>query len=61
MVYWAVASLTDGIDRLVDLGARVHRGPVVTSLGAKVAMLVDPFGCAIGLHEVASLDVGDDP
>ncbi|WP_200915940.1 VOC family protein [Jeongeupia sp. HS-3] len=48
-VYWAVADLQASIAQLQARGARLYRGPIVTSLGAQAAMLVDPFGCSIGL------------
>ena len=35
---------------LTARGARLHRGPGVTGFGAGAAMLVDPFGCTIGLN-----------
>lgn len=49
--YWEVAELGAAITRLQAAGARLHRGPAVTELGARVAMLVDPFGCTIGLNQ----------
>jgi predicted enzyme related to lactoylglutathione lyase len=52
-VYWEVADLARAVDVLVAKGAVLHRGPGVTTLGAKVAMLLDPFGCTIGLNESA--------
>lgn len=50
-VYWEVEDLTAAIDTLLARGAALHRGPGITSLGARVAMLIDPFGCTIGLDE----------
>lgn len=50
-VYWEVADLGQAVEALVAKGAVLHRGPGVTSFGAKVAMLLDPFGCTIGLNE----------
>lgn len=59
-VYWEVEDLTGAIDTLLARGAALHRGPVVTSLGARVAMLIDPFGCTIGLDEApGATRVGD--
>ncbi|MFM7531815.1 MAG: VOC family protein [Rubrivivax sp.] len=49
-VYWEVDELQSACAFLVDRGARLHRGPGVTSLGAGAAMLIDPFGCSIGLN-----------
>lgn len=52
-VYWEVDSLDDAVGRLVAAGARIHRGPGSTSYGARVALLVDPFGCTIGLNQAS--------
>lgn len=49
-VYWEVDELEAACTFLVNRGARLHRGPGVTSFGAAAAMLVDPFGCTIGLN-----------
>jgi predicted enzyme related to lactoylglutathione lyase len=48
-VYWEVADLGAAIERLQAQGARLYRGPMTTSLGATAAMLLDPFGCSLGL------------
>jgi uncharacterized protein len=48
--YWEVDNLSEAIGLLVARGARLHRGPALTSLGAGAAMLIDPFGCSIGLN-----------
>lgn len=48
-VYWEVADLGAAIERLQAHGARLYRGPMTTSLGATAAMLLDPFGCSLGL------------
>jgi predicted enzyme related to lactoylglutathione lyase len=50
-VYWEVEDLDSSIAVLVSRGARLHRGPGRTDFGARVALLVDPFGCTIGLNE----------
>ena len=52
-VYWDVSNLAGAVSLLVERGARLHRGPGETSFGAKVALLVDPFGCTIGLNEAS--------
>lgn len=49
-VYWEVDDLAAAIAHLQSRGARLHRGPGVTSLGAGAAMLIDPFGCTLGLN-----------
>ena len=49
-VYWQVDDLGAAIEFLKRRGARLHRGPGVTSFGAGAAMLIDPFGCTIGLN-----------
>jgi predicted enzyme related to lactoylglutathione lyase len=48
--YWEVNNLNETINYLVSRGARLHRGPALTSFGAGAAMLIDPFGCSIGLN-----------
>ena len=53
-VYWEVADLMAAIDALQARGARLYRGPMVTSLGARAAMVQDPFGCTLGLMERAA-------
>ena len=52
--YWEVANLAAAIRFLQSRGAVLYRGPIQTDLGAKAAMLLDPFGCTIGLNESAS-------
>ncbi|MGF1604453.1 MAG: VOC family protein [Thermosynechococcaceae cyanobacterium] len=49
-VYWEVEDIQVAIQALTERGARLHRGPIVTSFGAGAAMLIDPFGCTIGLN-----------
>jgi len=49
-VYWEVDDLNLAIEFLRQRGAHLHRGPGVTSFGAGAAMLIDPFGCTIGLN-----------
>lgn len=50
-IYWEVADLDAAICNLERKGATLYRGPIVTSLGARAAMLVDPFGCTLGLNQ----------
>jgi uncharacterized protein len=52
-VYWEVSNLAVAVSQLLERGARLHRGPGETSFGAKVALLIDPFGCTIGLNEAS--------
>ncbi len=52
--YWEVNNLGEAIEYLVSRGARLHRGPALTSFGAGAAMLIDPFGCSIGLNASSS-------
>jgi predicted enzyme related to lactoylglutathione lyase len=49
--YWEVEDLDKSVAFLLEHGAVLHRGPAQTDFGAKVAMLVDPFGCTIGLNQ----------
>lgn len=50
-IYWEVASLQEAIEKLELKGAVLYRGPITTSFGAKAAMLIDPFGCTLGLNQ----------
>ena len=49
--YWEVEDLEKSVALLLEHGAVLYRGPAQTEFGAKVAMLVDPFGCTIGLNQ----------
>ena len=48
--YWEVENINESIEFLTRRGAKLHRGPGTTSFGASAAMLIDPFGCTIGLN-----------
>ena len=50
-VYWEVERLDASIKSLTDRGAKLFRGPGTTDFGATIALLVDPFGCTIGLNQ----------
>lgn len=49
-VYWEVDDLAATVAALQQAGATLHRGPARTDFGAHVAMLIDPFGCTLGLN-----------
>lgn len=49
--YWEVERLDEAIKSLVDRGAKLFRGPGTTDFGATIALLIDPFGCTIGLNQ----------
>ena len=49
--YWEVEDLETAVAFLTARGARVHRGPGRTEFGAGVALLIDPFGCTLGLNQ----------
>ena len=49
-VYWETDDFDATIAFLQARGARLHRGPTSTSFGAMAAMLIDPFGCTLGLN-----------
>jgi len=57
-VYWEVESLEATIAHLESRGAKLHRGPGMTDFGAKVAMLIDPHGCSIGLNQASASSRG---
>ena len=48
--YWEVENIAAAVSFLVGRGATLHRGPILTSFGAGAAMVIDPFGCTIGLN-----------
>jgi uncharacterized glyoxalase superfamily protein PhnB len=52
-VYWEVEYFDRAVASLQARGARLHRGPGRTDFGAEVALMVDPFGCTIGLNRAA--------
>lgn len=54
-VYWEVERLDAAINSLTDRGAKLFRGPGTTDFGATIALLVDPFGCTIGLNQSTEL------
>lgn len=49
--YWEVADFDAAIGTLQARGATLLRGPAVTDFGARVALLVDPFGNTLGLNQ----------
>ncbi len=49
--YWEVERLDEAIAFLTKRGATLFRGPGITDFSASVAMLIDPFGCTIGLNQ----------
>ncbi len=49
--YWEVADFDAALATLRARGAVLHRGPAVTDLGARVALLIDPFGNTLGLNQ----------
>lgn len=49
--YWEVADFDSALATLLARGATLHRGPAVTDFGARVALLIDPFGNTLGLNQ----------
>jgi len=49
--YWEVADFDAALATLLARGATLHRGPGVTDFGARVALLIDPFGNTLGLNQ----------
>ncbi len=49
--YWEVERLDEAVEVLTGRGAKLFRGPGITDFGATAALLVDPFGCTIGLNQ----------
>jgi uncharacterized protein len=52
--YWSVDDLDRVSAAMIAKGARLYRGPLLTSYDARVCMLIDPFGNSIGLHQKAT-------
>ena len=52
-VYWEIEDLNQAVTFLTERGARLCRGPARTDFGAAVALMVDPFGCTVGLNQSA--------
>ncbi|MCM8564923.1 VOC family protein [Thauera linaloolentis] len=50
-VYWEVQDIEVAIRHLEHKGAVLYRSPITTGFGARAAILVDPFGCTIGLNQ----------
>lgn len=48
-VYWRVDDVSAAMDALIERGAQRQRGPYVTDLGETTAIVIDPFGCTLGL------------
>ncbi|MGL4766479.1 MAG: VOC family protein [Formosimonas sp.] len=48
-VYWRVDDVAAAMNELIARGAQRQRGPYVTEFGQTTAILIDPFGCAVGL------------
>lgn len=49
VVYWQSDDFSADLTRLIGLGARVHRGPLVVSDTRSICQLVDPWGNVFGL------------
>lgn len=50
VVYWEVDDINQAVKYLQERGAVLYRGPIKTDFGAEAAILIDPFGCLIGLN-----------
>jgi uncharacterized protein len=51
VTYLEVENADNTIALLISKGASLHRGPITTTLGARVAMICDPFGSLLGISE----------
>jgi predicted enzyme related to lactoylglutathione lyase len=49
VVYWSVRSVDAARERLLELGARPHRGPLAIDPRRSICQLSDPFGNIFGL------------
>ncbi len=50
VVYWSVADFKGMLNRLVELGAKVYRGPIDIETGQAMAQVRDPWGNCIGIR-----------
>ena len=55
VLYWQVADLDAAANELIDLGARLYRGPMLVEDGLGMCQLEDPFGNLIGLRGQTSM------
>lgn len=53
-VFWQVEDASAAMDALIARGAQRQRGPYVSEDGGSTAIVVDPFGCALGLSSRAA-------
>jgi uncharacterized protein len=53
VTYLEIENFNNSIALLTSHGATLHRGPMTTSLGSRVAMFRDPFGSLLGFIETA--------
>jgi uncharacterized protein len=51
VTYLEVENVDNTIALLMSKGASLHRGPITTTLGARAAMICDPFGSLLGIIE----------
>jgi uncharacterized protein len=51
VTYLEVENADNTITLLISKGASLHRGPITTPLGARVAVICDPFGSLLGISE----------
>jgi predicted enzyme related to lactoylglutathione lyase len=49
VTYWHVDDVQAAFDRLIELGATVHRAPIERGPGFVPASVVDPFGNILGV------------
>jgi len=52
VLYWSVANLDITLDRFLDHGAKLYRGPMLIENGLAMCQIEDPFGNLIGLRGV---------
>jgi predicted enzyme related to lactoylglutathione lyase len=51
VTYLEVANVDAAIALISEKGASLHRGPLTTSPGPRVAVIQDPFGSLLGISE----------
>ncbi len=50
VLYWSVSSLDEALTRLLSMGAKLYRGPMLIKGGLGMCQVEDPDGNLIGLR-----------
>lgn len=50
VLYWSVSNLDSTLERFLDNGAKLYRGPIAIENSLKMCQVEDPYGNLIGLR-----------